>query len=110
MKLKKALRTIAEHYGFEPQLCKLQEELGEAMSAASELMMVYSYQMDDGKAASLREREERLVCELADVYNVADQLVLLLGMEERFQWARFDGVSKTAVRILNEDKRHDEME
>lgn len=37
------LMQIAHYYGEEKQVCKLMEELGEATSAASEVLMLLSY-------------------------------------------------------------------
>ena len=36
------LMQIADYYGEEKQVCKLMEELGEATSAASEVLMLLS--------------------------------------------------------------------
>ena len=45
MNVKRAakLMQIASYYGEEKQVCKLMEELGEATSAASEVLMPVSY-------------------------------------------------------------------
>ena len=51
MNVKRAakLMQIASYYGEEKQVCKLMEELGEATSAASEVLMLLSYHEQGGK-------------------------------------------------------------
>ena len=43
------LMQIAHYYGEDKQVCKLMEELGEATSAASEVLMLLSYHEQGGK-------------------------------------------------------------
>ena len=64
------LMQIAHYYGEEKQVCKLMEELGEATSAASEVLMLLSYHELGGKKRDLTARLEHLAGELADVVNV----------------------------------------
>ena len=45
----KKLMEIARYYGEEKQICKLIEELGEAISAASEVQMRLTFHEDGGK-------------------------------------------------------------
>lgn len=71
MNVKRAakLMQIASYYGEEKQVCKLMEELGEATSAASEVLMLLSYHEQGGKKRDLTARLEHLAGELADVVN-----------------------------------------
>lgn len=96
------LMRIARHYGEEKQLCKLIEELGEAVSAASEVQMLLSFREDSGKDKDLQARLEHLAVELADVQNVAEQLIYLFGLELDFKVARQRGIDKTLKRIEEE--------
>lgn len=59
------LMQIAHYYGEEKQVCKLMEELGEATSAASEVLMLLSYHEQGGKKRDLEARLEHLAAELA---------------------------------------------
>ena len=61
MNVKRAakLMQIASYYGEEKQVCKLMEELGEATSAASEVLMMLSYHEQGGKK---RDCETRAPC------------------------------------------------
>ncbi len=54
MNVKRAakLMQIASYYGEEKQVCKLMEELGEATSAASEVLMLLSYHEMSGKSVT----------------------------------------------------------
>lgn len=54
------LMQIAHYYGEEKQVCKLMEELGEATSAASEVLMLLSYHEQGGKKRDLTARLEHL--------------------------------------------------
>lgn len=101
MNVKRAieLSRIARYYGEEKQVCKLIEELGEATSAASEVLMRMTFREDDGKDSDLIERIEHLAEELADVINVAEQVVYLFGMECDFDSALKAGIDKTIKRI-----------
>lgn len=54
------LMQIADYYGEEKQVCKLMEELGEATSAASEVLMLLSYHEQGGKKRDLTARLEHL--------------------------------------------------
>lgn len=47
------LMQIAHYYGEDKQVCKLMEELGEATSAASEVLMLLSYHEQGGKKRDL---------------------------------------------------------
>lgn len=62
MNVKRAakLMQIASYYGEEKQVCKLMEELGEATSAASEVLMLLSYHEQGGKKRDLTARLEHL--------------------------------------------------
>lgn len=97
------LMRIARYYGEERQVCKLIEELGEAVSAASELQMLLSFREDSGKEKDLQERMEHLAAELADVQNVAEQVLYLFGLELDFKVARQRGIDKTIKRIEEEE-------
>ena len=66
------LLKIANYYGQERQVCKLMEELGEATSAAGEVMMLLSYHEMSGKKRDLTARLEHLAGELAYVVNVTE--------------------------------------
>lgn len=95
----KKLMQIARYYGEEEQVCKPIEELGEATSAASEVLMQLTFHEDGGKGTDLQARLEHLAAELADVQNVAEQVLMLFGLEVDFKVARMEGINKTLQRI-----------
>ena len=109
MNVKRAakLMQIASYYGEEKQVCKLMEELGEATSAASEVLMLLSYHEMSGKKRDLEARLEQLAAELADVFNVAEQVIALFGLETDFKVARHAGVQKTLKRIREEEQANE---
>lgn len=96
------LLKIANYYGQERQVCKLMEELGEATSAASEVLQMLTFSEDGGKESGLEERLEHLASELADVANVTEQILTLFALEVEFKVARQRGVDKTIARIRKE--------
>ena len=96
------LLKIANYYGQERQVCKLMEELGEATSAASEVLQLLAFSEDGGKESGLEERLEHLASELADVANVTEQILTLFALEIDFKVARQRGVDKTIARIRKE--------
>lgn len=96
------LLKIANYYGQERQVCKLMEELGEATSAASEVLQLLAFSEDGGKETDLEGRLERLASELADVANVTEQILTLFALEVEFKVARQRGVDKTISRIKKE--------
>ena len=96
------LLKIANYYGQERQVCKLMEELGEASSAASEVLQLLAFSEDGGKESGLEERLEHLASELADVANVTEQILTLFALEVEFKVARQRGVDKTIARIRKE--------
>ena len=96
------LLKIANYYGQERQVCKLMEELGEAVSAASEVLMLLSFHEQGGKKRDLEARIEHLAAELADVFNVAEHVIALFELETDFKVARHAGVQKTLKRIREE--------
>lgn len=96
------LLKIANYYGQERQVCKLMEELGEATSAASEVLQLLAFSEDGGKETDLEGRLERLAAELADVANVTEQILALFALEVEFKVARQHGVDKTIARIRKE--------
>ena len=98
------LMRIARYYGEEKQVCKLIEELGEAVSAASDVLMRMTFREDGGKGTDLQDRLENLAAELGDVQNVAEQVVYLFGLELDFKVARRAGIDKTIKRIEEEQK------
>ena len=104
MNVKRAakLMQIADYYGPELQVCKLMEELGEATSAASEVLMLLSYHEQGGKKRDLEARLEHLAGELADVVNVTEQVIQLFGLETDFKVSRYAGIQKTLKRIREE--------
>ena len=96
------LLKIANYYGKERQVCKLMEELGEATSAASEVLQLLAFSENGGKESGLEERLEHLASELADVANVTEQILTLFALEVEFKVARQRGVDKTIARIRKE--------
>lgn len=88
------LMQIAHYYGEEKQVCKLMEELGEATSAASEVLMLLSYHEQGGKKRDLTARLEHLAGELADVVNVTEQIIQLLGWKPILRWRGTRGFRK----------------
>lgn len=109
MNVKRAakLMQIASYYGEEKQVCKLMEELGEATSAASEVLMLLSYHEQGGKKRDLTARLEHLAGELADVVNVTEQIIQLFGLETDFKVARHAGIQKTLKRIREEEQANE---
>ena len=101
------LMQIAHYYGEDKQVCKLMEELGEATSAASEVLMLLSYHEMSGKKRDLTARLEHLAGELADVVNVTEQIIQLFGLETDFKVARHAGVQKTLKRIREEEQANE---
>ena len=101
------LMQIAHYYGEEKQVCKLMEELGEATSAASEVLMLLSYHEQGGKKRDLTARLEHLAGELADVVNVTEQIIQLFGLETDFKVARHAGIQKTLKRIREEEQANE---
>ena len=101
------LIKIANYYGPEHQLVKLMEELGEASSAASEVLMLLSYHEMSGKKRDLTARLEYLAGELADVVNVTEQIIQLFGLETDFKVARHAGIQKTLKRIRGEEQANE---
>lgn len=101
------LLEIARYYGEEKQVCKLMEELGEATSAASEVLMLLSYHEQGGKKRDLTARLEHLAGELADVVNVTEQIIQLFGLETDFKVARHAGIQKTLKRIREEEQANE---
>ncbi len=97
------LLRIANYYGEEKQVCKLMEELGEATSAASEVLMALEFHEYGGKKKDLTARLEHLAAELADVVNVTEQVIQLFGLETDFKVARHVGINKTLKRIREEE-------
>ena len=93
------LIKIANYYGQERQVCKLMEELGEASSAACEVLQLLAFSEDGGKESGLEERLEHLASELADVANVTEQILTLFALEVEFKVARQRGLDKTIARI-----------
>lgn len=98
------LMRIARYYGEEKQVCKLIEKLGEAVSAASDVLMRMTFREDGGKGTDLQERLEHLAAELADAQNLSEQVVYLFGLELDFKVARQAGIDKTIKRIEEEQK------
>ena len=98
---------IAHYYGEDKQVCKLMEELGEATSAASEVLMLLSYHEQGGKKRDLTARLEHLAEELADVVNVTEQVIQLFGLETDFKVARHAGIQKTLKRIREEEQANE---
>lgn len=96
------LMRIADYYGAEVQVCKLMEELGEAVSAASAVQMKQTFHEDCGKDTDLQDRLEHLAEELADVSNLTEQILYLYGLETDFRVARHRGIRKTIERIEQE--------
>lgn len=96
------LLKIANYYGQERQVCKLMEELGEASSAASEVLQLLAFSEDGDKESGLEERLEHLASELADVANITEQILTLFALEVEFKVARQHGVDKTIARIRKE--------
>lgn len=96
------LLKIANYYGQERQVYKLMEELGEATSAASEVLQLLAFSEDGGKEEDLEQRLEHLAAELADVANVTEQILALFALEVEYKVARQRGVDKTIARIRKE--------
>ena len=53
----------------------------------SEVLMLLSFHEQGGKKRDLEARLEHLAAELADVFNVAEQVIALFGLETDFRFA-----------------------
>lgn len=98
------LMKIARHFGEEKQVCKLIEELGEANSAASRVLMLLTFREDGGKDLNIQDRLEHLAAELADVQNLTEQVIALFGLEIDFKVARQKGIDKTLKYIEKQEE------
>lgn len=84
------LRTIAAHYG-KAQVGKAVEELGELVAAITRYQASPSDLHWDG-----------LIGEIADVYNMLDQLILVLGCGAAVTCAREAKIQRQIARIRME--------
>lgn len=82
------LQTIAEHYGLDNQLLQAMEECGELIQAISK----YKRYKD----------KLRLIEEIADVQIMINQLVYLLGCEDRVNEMMIIKLKRQTERIKEE--------
>jgi NTP pyrophosphatase (non-canonical NTP hydrolase) len=80
------IRKIADHYGLNNQKLKLQEELGELITA------------------SAKSDADHLVEEMADVSIMIEQVVYLLKKESLFAETREKKIGRQIKRIEEEEK------
>lgn len=83
------LPRIAQHYGVEHQIKKLYEEGEEMLEALRDVM-------DNGKD---EKRIDHLIEEIGDVFNVAEQIALLLDREEYLAMSRAFKVNRQLRRM-----------
>ena len=88
---KKTLQEVATHYGKDLQLIKAQEELGEAVAA------IARYQITPND-----KHWNELVGEIADAYNMLDQVVFLLQAENTVNFVREHKMLRQVLRIRKE--------
>lgn len=102
------IKTIADYYGISRQMNKLVEELGEAVSAASEAMSMQMFNETSGKPGNTNERLEHLLAELADVSVMISQMLYLVDTRTTvdaygvFEATKASGIEKTLKRIDHE--------
>lgn len=87
------LPRIAHHYGPDHQLRKLYEEGEEMLEALRDVM-------DNGRD---EKRIDHLIEEIGDVFNVADQIALLMDREELLPMYRAFKVNRQLRRIREEE-------
>lgn len=87
----KALQDIAKHYGKDLQLVKAQEELGEACAA------IARYQITPSD-----KNWNELVGEIADAFNMLDQITFLLGAQTAVNHVREHKIFRQSMRIRKE--------
>ncbi len=85
------LPRIAQHYGLDHQLRKLFEEGEEMLEALRDVM-------DNGKD---EKRIDHLIEEIGDVFNVGEQIALLLEREEYLTMSRAFKVNRQ-IRRMNQ--------
>jgi len=83
---KNIIRKIADHYGLECQKLKLQEELGELITA------------------SAKPDIDHVVEEMADVCVVIEQLLYLTKKRKQFDEIRAKKIARQIKRIEEEEK------
>lgn len=86
---KQNLPQIAAHYGLDHQLRKLFEEGEEMLEALRDVM-------DNGRD---EKRIDHLIEEIGDVFNVAEQIALLLDREEYLAMSRAFKVNRQLRRM-----------
>lgn len=86
------LPRIAQHYDVEHQLKKLYEEGEEMLEALRDVM-------DNGKD---EKRVDHLIEEIGDVFNVAEQIALLLDREDLLSMSRAYKVERQLRRVRQE--------
>lgn len=91
------LMLIAEHYGKSAQLAKTQEELGECIAAIARFI---------AKPTDLHW--DQLIGEIADAYNMLDQVTYLLSARMAGEHVRTTKISRQLVRIQLETKHGQE--
>ena len=91
----KQLREVADYYGMELQMEKLIEECAELCAAAARMrlhMPVEGAEQETPVRANFFE-------EVADVYNMLDQIVYLYAAETRVDTVRRAKIARTEARI-----------
>lgn len=113
--MENTIYKIANYYGLDRQINKLVEELGEAVSAASEAMSLRNFRESNGKPGTEDERLEHLIAELADVSVMIGQVLYLVDTKTAvdaygiFYDAKDRGIEKTIKRIDHETKKGEEL-
>lgn len=85
------ITRVADHFGFDAQAHKTVEELGELLAELGRLM-----------SGAETESLEHLLEEIADVYNMLDQLCYLLKIQETVGEVAAQKMERTIEKIKNE--------
>lgn len=87
-----AKRVIIEYYGFEKQALQLCEECGELIQATSKYV----------RQGGAPETKEAMIDEIADVFCVAEQFLLLFGVSDENVNSRISAKVQRQIRRINE--------
>lgn len=104
MRLKQLLKDTMYHYGFQAQLEKTSEELDELDGALDYLWEKVRYGESPWMYKSEDDRYFMYIVleEIADVYNMLDQIVEFMGVWEQVNQIRLAKMERTADRIAAE--------
>jgi len=94
---------IANHFGLEPQMQQLIEEMSELTQAICKHKRKNGEGQPLSDAIAARHVEENLIEELADVKLVLSQVIFLLGCEKEVQQIENQKIKRTLERIGEDD-------